>query len=267
MKNVKDWEQLDYYQKPFKLNEDGYCNFIASVITMLYEYNKSTKFYESKNISEEMKNIFLKTINKSISKLRENNTNGSSSPFEKSKKVNNIEYKETLFFIDYPIKIKEYQRSHLIDYNILNSLNKSARFEFRALKNLILLLWTLEKTCCYCSSKKIEDSSGKIMPGNSDISLGKSPSGMVGIENVKVFVKGKNNSSRNISIDQFVEFRKSLFEAKELLVEGINKGKDNTTIVIKNYRNIYTDIENATGQKMDKEVVNKIMSNVINVIL
>lgn len=268
MRTVKEWANLDYYSEPFKVDEENRLNFISAIVTRLYNLNKETKTLTNKNLDESLKQEHLAVIKKSILKLRENNTGSGSSPFERRIRIKSgPEYKETLFFIEYPecVDVKNFNRSHIIDYDILSSLNLSASYEMCTLKNLSLLLWTLEKTCCYTSSKEIIVNE-KSYPGNSAVSLNKQFISTVGIENVKVFRKNQTDAS-SLSVEHFEGFRRKMYDIKELLVNGINNQKDVSKKVLESYRKVYTDIEVATGQRMNNEVLNEILYKVLNTLV
>lgn len=270
MKNVKEWSKLDYYSNLLKVDEENRLNFISAIVTRLYNLNKETKTLENKNLDRSLKQEHLTIIKKSIQKLRENNETNKHSSFEqKYKSKNGIEYKETLFFIEYPEcvvdELKKYQRAHMIDYDILSSLNLSAEYSMRSLKNLTLLIWTFEKTCIYASSRVIK-LNGSEYPGNKQVSLNKQFTNTEGIQNVKVFRKNQTDSSP-ITIAHFEDFRKKLYDIKELLVSGINNQKDESKNVLELYRKVYTDIETATGHRMNNEVLSKILHRVLSTIV
>ena len=268
MRSVKEWANLDYYTEPFKVDEENRLNFISAIITRLYNLNKETKTLENKNLDKALKQEHLTVIKKSIHKLRENNIGGKgNSPFERKKSVSKVEYKETLFFIEYPecAGVKKYHRSHIIDYDILSSLNLSASYEMCTLKNLTLLLWTLEKTCCYASSAEATVG-GKVYPGNNTVSLDKHFVSTRGIQNVKVFRKNQTDGS-SLTAAGFDVFRKNVYEIKELLVNGTNNQEDKTKKVLEDYRSVYTDIETATGQRMNNSVLNIIFYKVLNTLV
>ena len=272
MKSVEEWALFDY-----SVLSGGsmnlYCDSVASLIIGLYDFNRRTRSLDHKSVDSNLGGMCLGIINKAIGKLRESN-GVRSSPFERKssflKGASSKSYKETLFFLEYPAAVMggrdSYQRSHIVEYNILSSLNRSAEYGLNSLYSLTLLLWLLETTCCYCASKTLSFE-GKVYTGNGDIALKKSFYEPAGIGNVNIYMKSKNGTSNLLSQQQFYSFRKDMFDIKEILVDAINSNKNSTDIIFCNYSHVFRNIRLASRLPMNKEMLSSIMDRVINLIV
>ena len=272
MKSVEEWTLFDYSVLS-RDSLDLYNSSVAALIIGLYDFNRRTRSLDHKRVESSLGGMCLGIINKAIGKLRESN-GVRSSPFERKssflKGVSSKSYKETLFFLEYPAAVMggrdSYQRSHIIEYNILSSLNRSAEYGLNSLYSLALLLWLLENTCCYCASKTL-DFEGKVYTGNGDIALKKSFYEPAGIENVNIYMKSRNGTSNLLSQQQFYSFRKDMFDIKENLVNAINSNKNSTDFIFDSYSHIFANIRLASGLVMNREVLSSIMNRVINLIV
>ena len=262
--NLKDWSKLNYNIEN-KISDNQYQNSMSSLLLSLRNDNNEYSRMSNKNTSPDVIEAYKRAISKRIGKLRELNK-GEKCPFEREKKVDGKTYKETLFFIEYPqlnTPLK-YQRSHMIDFNILNSLNKSVVYETLSLYSLALLLWTLEMTCCYADSNK----ENKKYPKNKDIStINGWKIEPPGINNVNIYLKEAGGKSRLINANEFLDIRKELYEIKESLTNDIKKNLNNTADIFNKHSRIFSMITLSSGIVMDASVLEKIVNNIIDLMI
>jgi hypothetical protein len=267
-RNLKVWSSLNY-SKESKSRSNQYQNTMSSLLLSLRNDNNEYSRMSNKNTSPDVIKAYKHAINKRIAKLRELNK-GKNCPFERIQEVEygkkKVEYKETLFFIEYPqLNVSlVYQRSHIIDFNVLSKLNKSVVYGKLSLYSLALLLWTLEMTCCYADSTK----ENKEHPKNKDISVSSGwENELPGINNVNVYLKEAGGKSRLISTKEFLDIRKELYEIKESLTNDIKKNLNNTEEIFNKYSRIFSMISLSSGIAMDSSILDKIVNNIVDLMI